>query len=150
MTAKDLIPADIVAILAEAAPEALPPRRLKNNVLARIRASVPATHVRTLKKRDGWFFVTPLLRVKILVVDEHADSVSFMLHGLPGAVVPGHAHSRYEECVVLEGTVRIGELRLGPGDYHCISSGKEHPVISTLTGAVVFLRTAIRDCPVPV
>jgi anti-sigma factor ChrR (cupin superfamily) len=149
MTDSERLPPDIVALLLEAGPGAPAPAALEARVLARAAASMPAHHDITIKDGDGWIQLTPLLKMKLLFVDEYADSVSFLLKGEPGAAVPPHNHSRYEECLVLAGEIRVGNLRLGAGEYQCVGSDVQHPVISTESGALVFLRTAIRDCPIP-
>jgi quercetin dioxygenase-like cupin family protein len=58
-----------------------------------------------------------------------------------GTTVPGHAHTIHEECLVLEGTLKIGQdLVLHAGDFHVGIQGVPHADASTDTGAVVFLR----------
>lgn len=149
MIDRERLPSDIVALLLDAGASAAPPTALEARVLARATASMPAHNDITIKDGEGWIQLTPLLKMKLLFVDEYADSVSFLLKGEPGAAVPPHSHSRYEECLVLSGEIRVGDMRLGAGEYQCVGSDVQHPVISTDTGALVFLRTAIRDCPIP-
>jgi anti-sigma factor ChrR (cupin superfamily) len=149
MKDSETLPSELLSALLEAGIAATPPPGLEARVMARVSASMPATHDLIVKDGEGWMQLTPLLKMKLLFVDEHADSVSFLLKGAPGAAVPPHGHSRYEECLVLEGEIQVGDLRLGPGEYQCVGSDVHHPVISTAAGALVFLRTAIRDCPIP-
>ncbi len=61
----------------------------------------------------------------------------------PGASVARHMHRADEECVVLEGSVRIGDLLLHAGDFHLGREGSEHPLATTDTGAVFYLRGAL-------
>lgn len=66
-----------------------------------------------------------------------------MLRLAPGAVVRGHLHPADEECVVLEGSLRIGsDLVLGQGDYHVAASGSVHEDVTTETGALLYIRGA--------
>lgn len=46
------------------------------------------------------------------------------------ARVPRHAHHGQEEVVVLSGTVLIGGLELGAGDYLFTQPGEEHDVVA--------------------
>jgi anti-sigma factor ChrR (cupin superfamily) len=150
MKDSDPLPPDMVSILLDAGTDMTPPPGLEGRVMARISASMPAHQDIVLKDGEGWIQLTPLLKMKLLFVDEVADSVSFLLKAEPGAAVAPHHHSRYEECLVLQGEIQVGDgLRLGAGEYQCVGSDIHHPVISTATGALVFLRTAIRDCPIP-
>ncbi len=54
------------------------------------------------------------------------------------ARVPRHAHHGSEEVVVLSGTVLIGGVELGEGDYLFTQAGEEHDVVA-LTDAVIFV-----------
>ena len=54
------------------------------------------------------------------------------------ARVPRHAHHGDEEVVVLSGTVSIGGVELGEGDYLFTQPGEEHDVVA-LTDAVIFV-----------
>ncbi len=140
---------EMVAALLDATQPVTPPPGLKQKIMTRARFAMPSAKPITLLQHEGWLPLTPLLSIKLLFVDDSADSVSFLLKASPGAAVPEHKHTNYEECLILEGQVKIGSLVLGPGEYHCVSSAQEHPVISTDTGALVYLRTSIRDCPIP-
>jgi len=61
----------------------------------------------------------------------------------PGASIQGHHHARAEECLVLEGDLMVGELRLNAGDYHVAGMGSMHPVLKSQGGAVMFVRGAV-------
>lgn len=55
-----------------------------------------------------------------------------------GSRFPRHAHEGTEEVVVLEGTVRIGGVELGPGDYLFTTPGEEHDVVA-ISQASIFV-----------
>jgi len=63
-----------------------------------------------------------------------------------GARFPRHAHQGTEEVVVLAGTVRIGGVELGAGDYLFTSPGEEHDVVA-VTDAQIFVSSQ-RGTPV--
>ena len=54
------------------------------------------------------------------------------------ARVPRHAHHGTEEVVVLSGTVLIGGVEMGAGDYLFTQPGEEHDVVA-VTDAVIFV-----------
>ncbi len=82
--------------------------------------------------------------VTIKVLREHAGVLSYLMHLEPGASLPAHRHPHDEECLVLEGRLRIGtRADIGPGSYHLAHNGALHATISTSTGATIFLRGAV-------
>lgn len=99
------------------------------------------THMTIRNSDGGWQQVQPGLTCKVLF--EGTDSISYLMRAEPGTVVSAHAHPIDEECLVLEGTVRVGtDLLLHPGDFHLGRRGVDHGPISTDTGALVYLRCA--------
>lgn len=116
--------------------------RVKARVLAMIARepkSSPYTTVRT--GHEGWEEVAPGVQRKLL--SAQVDGQPSLWRLASGATVPGHRHDVDEECLVLEGTVRIGaDLVLHPGDYHLAPRGSAHPPVSSDEGALVYLRGA--------
>ena len=55
-----------------------------------------------------------------------------------GSRFPRHRHEGSEEVVVLAGTVRIGGVELGAGDYLYTTPGEEHDVVA-VTDATIFV-----------
>lgn len=82
--------------------------------------------------------------VAIKVLRENAGTLSYLLRLAPGAVLPPHRHPQDEECIVLDGRLRVGRrIEIGPGSYHLAHGGALHATISTETGATIFLRGAV-------
>ena len=115
--------------------------RVKERVLTAVSRKTSLLH-RTVRAEGGsWETVSTGVERKLLW--ESGDAFSCLMRLAPGAVVAGHSHPIDEECVVLEGSLRIGTgLVLYAGDFHVGVSGVEHDVASTDTGAVVYLRSA--------
>lgn len=118
--------------------------RVKARVFGAICGEQPGPY-RTVRSGEGWEKVAPGVERKVLWRSGGAKSC--MLRFAPGAQVAPHLHAHDEECVVLEGTVRIGNIVLQPGDFHGGRQGSMHELSTTDTGAVVFLRDADEDCP---
>jgi quercetin dioxygenase-like cupin family protein len=55
-----------------------------------------------------------------------------------GSRFPRHAHHGSEEVLVLLGSVAIGGVDLGPGDYLFTSPGEEHDVVA-VSDALIFV-----------
>ena len=57
-----------------------------------------------------------------------------------GASIPTHVHPGAEECFVVSGDLRDGDLDLGAGDYMRHDGGTEH-TISTENGCLLYVTT---------
>ena len=57
-------------------------------------------------------------------------------------MVPAHDHPGDEHCVVLEGTLRIGEARFGAGSFQFAAGNHPHPPVTAETAALLFIRGA--------
>lgn len=113
--------------------------RVQARVMAAVRQEAKPVFATVRASDDGWDEIAPGITRKTLWMS--AGARSCMIRMLPGSVVGTHAHSMDEECVVLEGTLRIGsDLVLHAGDFHVGSRGTVHSEASTETGALVYLR----------
>lgn len=115
--------------------------RVRDRVMTAVAQKSSALH-RTVRAEAGvWQPVAAGVERKLLW--ESGDAFSCLMRLAPGAVVAGHMHPIDEECVVLEGSLRIGaDLLLQAGDFHVGVKGVAHGDTSTETGAVVYLRSA--------
>lgn len=139
-----LLDADIVDRLHDALlPEPLDAElaaRVKRRVLQRIAEEQRPQH-RTVQAHEGaWQPFGPGVQLKLL----HAagDTWSYLLKLEQGAQLPTHRHPVDEECVVLEGMVQIGELRVGAGGFHLGLKDVLHAPITAVEPALLFLRGA--------
>lgn len=138
-----VLPEDLVELLAEAmSPLAPAPDRagaIKARVLDRVQAG--RTRFLTVRADEGdWVEIAPLVHSKLLHDDGHV--CSFLLRLAPGARLPAHGHSTEETCLVLEGSAQLGELEVRAGDFHLAQEGSVHGEITSRTGALLFIRAA--------
>lgn len=137
-----------LAPLAAALPPVPPPPGLWSAIEAAVDAeeapAVPGA-VDIFAGRGEWRSLVPGIEVKQLSVDRAEGMQSYLLRFAPGARLPAHPHRRDEECIVLEGEMRIGSRRFAPGDYHRVPAGVAHPAISSPGGGVVFIRGELRE-----
>lgn len=131
--------AEALAGAAPADPQAL--ARIKHRLMARIADDLLPRHHTVLPDDGPWRTAGPGLLLKKLHVDA-AGTWSYLMRLAPGAKLPPHHHPVDEECVVLEGVVRIGALLLGPGGFHLGRQGVPHAELSSDSGALIFLRGA--------
>lgn len=156
--------------LTHAAPEIAPPPELWDRVLARIRASDPPRSAPTQRPTQVWkdwdeagragldglhyapgaaqtFEATGIdgIVVRRLAVDRAKDQVTMLVRMAPGTSYPSHRHGGAEECFVLEGDLRVGDLHMHGGDFQRAEGGTVHPVQSTDGGCLLLIVSSTRD-----
>ncbi len=116
-------------------------RCIRRRLMERV-ADADCSHLTIAAGQGEW---QPLLDgVAMKVLREHAGVLSYLLRLQPGACLPAHRHALDEECVVLQGRLRVGsKIEFGPGSYHLAHGGALHARITTATGATIFLRGAV-------
>lgn len=121
--------------------QAAPPVDLWPRVEQALDRQVAASPFHTVRLDEGeWMAIQPGLQRKLLYRDPTTGTGSYLLRMKPGASIEGHHHATAEECLILEGDLTIGDLRLNAGDYHVAEVGTIHPVLSSHGGAVMFVR----------
>jgi quercetin dioxygenase-like cupin family protein len=138
---------DILRALADGQAWEAPPKAaaasLKHHLLGRVAAT--AEHLTVPVETGTWQPFQPGVAIKVL--HEQDGVMSYLLRLAPGATLGAHRHPVDEECLVLDGRVRIGAtLELGAGSYHLARRDALHAPISSVDGATIFLRGA---CPHP-
>lgn len=136
-----------LAPLSEGGPEIEPPGQIWNSIIAEIdRDEASLTGTSTIRVSEGeWRAMQPGIERKILTVDNESRMMSFLIRFEPGALMPGHDHTKLEECYVIEGDLIIGSAALNAGDYHFVSPGAPHPDLTTAKGCLLFIRGEIRE-----
>lgn len=99
----------------------------------------PQTHLTVPLSDEDWLDVMPLIKMKTLFESEDGKGVLFRFQ--PGARLPAHEHDTDEECVVLEGELRIGAATVRAGDFHLARKGIPHGPLTSPTGALFYIRT---------
>lgn len=116
-------------------------RRRVLETLANAEGPFITVSLREPEADPGWERVADGVERKLLSSAGGVESSWVRL--APGAVFPGHAHAGDEECVVLQGRLRIGaDLWLQAGDYHLARGGTRHGEVASEGGALLFLRSA--------
>jgi quercetin dioxygenase-like cupin family protein len=125
--AADVVPKDVAA-------------RIKLKLFQRI-AAADQRLIAIPADADTWKPFLPGVHIKVL--HKHADMMSYLLRLAPGAVIPAHRHPCDEECVVLEGSLKMGDMRLGAGGFLLVHEGVLHgELVAEKDGATIYLRGA--------
>jgi quercetin dioxygenase-like cupin family protein len=129
------------SIAPETAPQAII-NRTRSRLMNAIAAANVDAHTTVHAHENTWRALLDNIELKLL---HHVDGVaSYLLRMQPGAVLPAHRHPVDEECVVLEGELRIGQtLVLKAGSFHLARKEMPHAPITTEHGALIFLRGAM-------
>ena len=149
----------VVGDMTELAPEADPPEGLWARVLQRVRAEQPAQAWK--QWRDDAAAAAPLafvaaegpwettavagIEARKLFVDEKNDRVTMLVRMAPGSAYPSHTHGGPEECFVLQGDLRTGEVLQHAGEYQRAERGSVHPSQSTEGGCLLLIVSSLRD-----
>ncbi len=111
---------------------------------AHLHAQIERSYLTILAEQGEWQNLSAGIRAKALCRDP--ASRSFLLELKQGAMLPPHRHFRDEECVVLNGTMLLENVRARPGAYHVAPAGSRHGRIQAETNALIYLRgTSIGD-----
>jgi anti-sigma factor ChrR (cupin superfamily) len=119
--------------------------RIKTALMARIATARPSAtaddhHIHNVRRDEGWHSLGKRMQVKVLHDD--GTSLSWLLKLLPGGGLPVHDHADgAEECMVLEGSVRINGEVFSAGDYQIALPGSVHQEVFSDAGSLIYLRS---------
>jgi anti-sigma factor ChrR (cupin superfamily) len=114
--------------------------RIKQSILQKIAAPTADSKVHNVRRDEGW--VNLGKRVQAKVLHDDGTSLSWLLKLLPGGGLPEHDHADgAEECMVLEGQLRINGVEFFAGDYQIALPGSVHHEVSSEQGSLVYLRS---------
>jgi hypothetical protein len=125
-----------------AAGQQAPPARLFDAILDGIDAGAGEELSGTLTRRAGtgvWTEMSPGVAYTVLYEDPVAKRRSILVRALPGSTYDSHFHGEgHEECLVLEGDLTMGDLKLLAGDFHLAAKGSSHPAATTMSGCLLY------------
>ena len=134
--------------LAVAPGEAVPPADVRTRLLARVSEeggpkaggeSAPGFLV--VRKGEGEWRPTGDrgISYKLLYADEERGTYTTLVRMEPGSRIPAHRHLGVEQCLVLEGDLRSGDVGMSAGDFNCSLAGSVHEELVTDGGALLLL-----------
>lgn len=135
--------------LAHSIPEVQPPGALKVEILSMLPSKQHADDVKSLplagitfrSQQQGKFLPTPYpgISIRLLHRNNQARKFTALLKLEPGARYPSHHHDGEEECLVLEGSLMVGDHRMEAGDYQHCEAHSDHVEQWSETGALLYL-----------
>ncbi len=100
----------------------------------------------TITRRNGegvWIDAAAGLKIKIMHEIPELKRFTFLAKLEAGAEYVDHDHDQDEEIYMIEGDLIIGDIILGPGDFHIARAGKHHPTHRTRTGCLCMITQAM-------
>jgi len=85
----------------------------------------------------------PGVQMRLLNIDRDAGTYTTLLRLEAGGRLPSHVHEGAEECLVLEGDLRDGDLVLHAGDYQRSPAGSVHGELMSAAGCVALIRAPL-------
>ena len=76
---------------------------------------------------------------KLLFADQERGTVTTLVRMEPGSRIRSHRHLGVEQCLVLEGDVRSGQVGMRAGDFNCSMPGSVHEELVSDGGALLLL-----------
>lgn len=140
-----------VRAVAFSAGEAEPPARVRAELLATVRKSVPEQTVESAPTRDTgqvvsilasegkWVELREGVLLKLLHMDQATGIATSIVRMLPGTSLPVHQHIGVEQFFVIEGDCTVAGQNLTPGDYHRAEAGSIHETTYTVDGTLLLL-----------
>ncbi|HEX7957980.1 MAG TPA: cupin domain-containing protein [Pyrinomonadaceae bacterium] len=140
----------VAADLGQAAPEAEPPAGVRARLLAQVAGGDggggPNPHAEApgflvVRAGEGEWRPTPDAGVsfKLLYADAQRGTVTTLVRMEPGSRIRSHRHLGVEQCLVLEGDVRSGEVGMTAGDFNCSMPGSVHDELVSDGGALLLI-----------
>jgi quercetin dioxygenase-like cupin family protein len=122
-----------------------PPASVREQLMKKVRAAAienPADgSKRTLRAASAVWLKQPIpgLSIQELSLNEKSGHATVLFRLAPGTVLPSHAHHGPEECYVVAGSVRLGDIALRAGDFHHAEPGSAHGSVVSDEGCTLLL-----------
>ncbi len=92
----------------------------------------PPAPIAVVAGDQGAWLQTPFegVEMRVLHLDESSGRMTQLMRMAPGASFPRHRHTGLEECYVIQGDMRSGDVILRAGDYQRAEQGSIHGISS--------------------
>lgn len=119
--------------------EATPPAELRDKVIAQAQPLPPGVH--GLRSIESEWKAAPFPGVDFKVLYQHplTHETTQLVRLKPGARYPKHVHKADEQCYVIEGDVRFGDLAFFAGDFTWAEAHSQHGVVSSKNGCTLLI-----------
>ena len=132
---------EAVALLGALVEPVAPPPGLRERLLRRVSNHAELTPASEVRSFDGGWRATGVdgIAYKRLYHDQKSGLYTSLLRMERGARYPRHLHHDDEQCLVIEGDVRWGEVSYHQGDFVASKAGTVHETLETESGNVLLI-----------
>ena len=131
----------VVDGLALAAPEAEPPPELFGRLMDRV-GRKPFTLDQAVERK--WVLASPGVEICQLWLDAERERQTVLIRMQAGSSLPRHIHGATEECFIVRGEIRNGDIVLGATDYVRFERGTSHTA-TTDAGCLLLVNSSLKD-----
>jgi anti-sigma factor ChrR (cupin superfamily) len=129
------------ALLAEAPAPVAPAPGLKSRLMSRVTAYETVKPIVDVRHNESAWrpYGAARIDIKPLFKDELTGRTTVLLRMAPGSRLPAHHHHDVEQCLVVKGDVRFGDLVYEEGDFVVMGQHTDHPEIHSAHGNLLLL-----------
>ena len=115
------------------------PERLRQRLMEQVQP-LP-TGVSAPRANEGKWMCTPYQGITMKPVYRHpaTGEITQLIRFEPGAKLPPHHHTADEQCLVLEGDIRMGSTVFRAGDFTWAKKDSEHHVLTSEEGCLLLI-----------
>jgi anti-sigma factor ChrR (cupin superfamily) len=127
----------------------LQPRSKGRDLYRRIADSIGFASAHAFFPAEGgdWRVLAERVHLKVLTRDPDSGLASYLVRYGPGTSFPVHPQRSVEECMLVSGDLRIGDVDMRPGDLQIAVPGLAHGPLVSQHGALVFVRGILSRVP---
>jgi anti-sigma factor ChrR (cupin superfamily) len=132
---------EAAALLAESLVPIPPAPSVRDRLLATVadyQILKPIADVR--RNENNWVHTgMPGIDVKTLFKESSTGRTTYLVRMEPGARMSPHHHGDVEQCLVVKGDVRWGNLVFEEGDFMVMGKDTAHPEVHTVNGTIMLI-----------
>jgi len=132
---------EAVASLVAAVRPVLPRPSVKDRLMSRVAAYEELRPLADVRRNEGGWASAgiPGVDTRQLFRDQATGQTTYLVRMEPGAKFPAHSHGDTEQCLVLEGDIRWGQMVYEKGDFVVMGKDSTHPEIWSETGNLLLI-----------
>jgi anti-sigma factor ChrR (cupin superfamily) len=132
---------EAAALLGESITPVAPRPTVRNRLLARIADFERLRPIAEVRRDEGaWVPLGPPgVEFRPLFHEAATGRSTYLVRMAAGARVAAHRHGDVEQCLVLKGDIRSGEMVYEEGDFIVMDKGTIHPEIHSVNGNLLLI-----------
>jgi len=132
---------EAAALLAETVAPVAPPPALKGRLLSIVADFELLKPVADVRRDENTWVHTgmPGIDIKPLFKEASTGRNTYLVRMEPGARMAPHHHGDIEQCLVVKGDIRWGNLVFEEGDFMVMGKDTAHPEVHTVNGVIMLI-----------